>query len=145
MSNATAILRKKAVERRMGQVWLLTHSQTEGEQPPPSPHKFSIPILALFCQPEITSFPLWETGMLFVVAIRSTWTYTLRVGDDAQRANGKKSDSKPEERISKRHSLPPGVRRRYIANYRDGSRRALECVFSRRVNEAWGWAIAHGD
>ena len=33
--------------------------------------------------------------------------YTLRVGDDAQRANGKKSDSKPEERISKRHSLPP--------------------------------------
>jgi hypothetical protein len=55
--------------------------------------------------------------------------YALRVGDDAQRANGKKSDSKPEERISKRHSLPPRVRRRYIANYRDGSRRALECVF----------------
>jgi len=35
-----------------------------------------------------------------------------REPDDAQRANGKKSDSKPEERISKRHSLPPGVRRR---------------------------------
>ena len=33
--------------------------------------------------------------------------YALRVGEDAQRANGKKSDSKPEERISKRHSLPP--------------------------------------
>ena len=61
--------------------------------------------------------------------------YTLRVGDDAQRANGKKSDSKPEERISKRHSLPPGVRRRYIANYRDGSRRALECVFKSAAGE----------
>ena len=61
--------------------------------------------------------------------------YALRVGDDAQRANGKKSDSKPEERISKRHSLPPGVRRRYIANYRDGSRRAQECVFKSAGDE----------
>ena len=41
----------------------------------------------------------------------------------------------------------PGVRRRYIANYRDGSRRALECVFSRRVSEGLGCvcAIAYGD
>src|SRR4030095_6374819 len=128
----------------MGQVWLLTHSQTEGEQPPPSPHKFSIPILALFCQPEITSFPLWETGMLFVVSIRSTWTSI------PQRANGKKSYSKPENRISKRHSLPPGVRRRYIANYRDRSRRALECVFKSAAGEVSEdlccmCAIAYGD
>jgi len=73
--------------------------------------------------------------------------YTLRVAVMPNAQNGKKSDSKPEERISKRHSLPPRVRRRYIANYRDGSRRALECVFSRRVSEGLGcvWAIAYGD